>query len=81
MDKHSSLVPFGEGDEGQQRRDLGVKLYYKILEAMLVAEEERLKRASVSSDFSTLLRHDSFHRYESIPTTIAASLSSNTCKF
>jgi hypothetical protein len=30
---------------------------------MLLAEEERLKRASVSSDFSTLLRHDSFHRY------------------
>lgn len=60
--KYSGLVPFGEGEEGQQRRELGIKLYYKILEAMLLAEEERLKRASVSSDFSTLLRHDSFHR-------------------
>jgi hypothetical protein len=73
--KYSGLVPFGEGEEGQQRRELGIKLYYKILEAMLAAEEERLKRASVPSDFSTLLRHDSFHRCAHSPDLSSAAAS------
>jgi len=58
----SDLVPFGEGEEWTMRKNLGVKLYYKILETMLLAEEERLRRASVFTDFSVLLRNDLFHR-------------------
>jgi len=32
------------GEQGDKRRQQGVKLYYKVLETMLVAEKERLLR-------------------------------------
>ncbi|XP_013404180.1 retinoblastoma-associated protein-like, partial [Lingula anatina] len=42
----------------QQRYQLAVRLYYRVLEKMLKAEEDRLSRA----DFSTLLNNDTFHK-------------------
>ncbi|XP_013391758.2 retinoblastoma-associated protein-like [Lingula anatina] len=42
----------------QQRYQLAVRLYYRVLEKMLKAEKDRLSRA----DFSTLLNNDTFHK-------------------
>lgn len=47
-----------EGGNEEQRVELGIKLYYKILESMLSAEEQRLKL----DNFTTLLNHENFHR-------------------
>eukprot|EP01103_Thecamoeba_quadrilineata_P003465 TRINITY_DN13234_c0_g1_i1.p1 TRINITY_DN13234_c0_g1~~TRINITY_DN13234_c0_g1_i1.p1 ORF type:complete len:585 (+),score=106.19 TRINITY_DN13234_c0_g1_i1:158-1912(+) len=49
--QHSSNVSL------RQVRSLGIKLYYKTLESMLVAEENRLQ----VSNFTTLLNNDDFH--------------------
>ncbi|XP_071509301.1 retinoblastoma-associated protein-like [Diadema antillarum] len=40
------------------RFDQGLRLYYRIMEAMLIKEEKRLS----TSDFSNLLNNDAFHR-------------------
>lgn len=40
------------------RFKLGLRFYYRIMEAMLIKEEKRLS----TSDFSTLLNNDAFHR-------------------
>ncbi|KAL6072726.1 Retinoblastoma-like protein 1 [Balamuthia mandrillaris] len=45
-------------EESVRRRSLALKLYYKILEAMLLAEEERLGHRN----FTTLLNNAAFHR-------------------
>jgi len=40
------------------RIDLGIKLYYRILESMLLFEQDRLKQ----DNFTGLLTHDTFHK-------------------
>eukprot|EP00057_Strongylocentrotus_purpuratus_P029196 XP_011683670.1 PREDICTED: retinoblastoma-associated protein [Strongylocentrotus purpuratus] len=40
------------------RFKLGLRFYYRIMESMLIKEEKRLS----TSDFSTLLNNDAFHR-------------------
>nr|XP_006811897.1 PREDICTED: retinoblastoma-associated protein-like [Saccoglossus kowalevskii] len=42
----------------KKRWQLSVRLYYRVMEAMLKSEEERLSM----SDFSTLLHNDTFHK-------------------
>eukprot|EP01094_Clydonella_sp_ATCC50884_P022560 TRINITY_DN5224_c0_g1_i3.p1 TRINITY_DN5224_c0_g1~~TRINITY_DN5224_c0_g1_i3.p1 ORF type:complete len:908 (+),score=205.50 TRINITY_DN5224_c0_g1_i3:682-3405(+) len=46
------------GPQGEERRNQAVSVYMKMLESLMVAEEKRLQ----TNDFSTLLRHDIFHR-------------------
>lgn len=49
-----------KGDFGSEkpRFDLGTKLYYRILESLLVSESQRLKE----DNFTPMLTNDMFHR-------------------
>ncbi|XP_064615669.1 retinoblastoma-associated protein-like [Liolophura sinensis] len=49
-EKHRSI--------GEQRFRMAVRLYYRVMEALLTSEQERLSQ----KDFSTLLNKDTFHR-------------------
>jgi len=59
-DRITNLVgSLRSNDESDSERiELGIKLYYRTLEAMVVAEEKRLHQ----SNFTTLLNHENFHR-------------------
>jgi retinoblastoma-associated protein len=54
------LVSFPNDSEG--RKQIAVKLYYKILEEILRSEEARLKRGDNPVNFSTLLNNEKFHK-------------------
>eukprot|EP01114_Cavostelium_apophysatum_P015170 TRINITY_DN4080_c0_g1_i1.p1 TRINITY_DN4080_c0_g1~~TRINITY_DN4080_c0_g1_i1.p1 ORF type:complete len:600 (+),score=172.10 TRINITY_DN4080_c0_g1_i1:155-1954(+) len=57
----SGLIPVPQETQDwaeKPRIDLGVKLYYRILESMLLAEETRLHQ----TNFTNLLSHENFHK-------------------
>jgi Retinoblastoma-associated protein A domain/Retinoblastoma-associated protein B domain/Domain of unknown function (DUF3452) len=53
-----TLGKLAPADDSEERLRLGVRLYYRIMQQMLVSEEKRLK----ARDFTALLAHDNFHR-------------------
>eukprot|EP01117_Protostelium_nocturnum_P014894 TRINITY_DN5718_c0_g1_i4.p1 TRINITY_DN5718_c0_g1~~TRINITY_DN5718_c0_g1_i4.p1 ORF type:complete len:886 (+),score=280.19 TRINITY_DN5718_c0_g1_i4:164-2821(+) len=57
VSQFSALLKHEDGME-VSRQTSGIKLYYKVLENLLVSEESRLK----SDNFSSLLNHGSFHQ-------------------
>ena len=54
------LITFPNDSEG--RKQIAVKLYYKILEEILRSEEARLKKDDNPVNFSALLTNEKFHK-------------------